>query len=51
MAVDSNLLVVGGFQGEIICKVLLLHKYSSTLQSWYFALVTNGMTYDILLGF
>jgi hypothetical protein len=32
MAVDSNLLVVGGFQGEVICKVLLLHNYSSTLQ-------------------
>jgi hypothetical protein len=31
MAVDSNLLVVGGFQGEIICKVFLLCKYSPTL--------------------
>jgi hypothetical protein len=26
MAVDSNLLVVGGFQGEVICKVFLLHN-------------------------
>lgn len=33
MAVDSNLLVVGGFQGELICKVFLLHKYSPTLWS------------------
>ena len=33
MAVDSNLLVVGGFQGELICKVFLLRKYSPTLWS------------------
>lgn len=33
MAVDSNLLVVGGFQGEVICKVFQLYKYSPNLLS------------------
>ena len=45
MAVDSNLLVVGGFQGEVIYKVFLLHKNSPTFA--VFGLVTHGMACDI----
>jgi hypothetical protein len=27
MTVDSDLLILGGFQGELICKVFSLQKY------------------------
>lgn len=52
MAMDSNLLVVGGFQGELICKVFLLHKYSPTLvysNSWQINL-TYCFWYLLALG-
>lgn len=34
LAVRDNLLIAGGFQGELICKVILLCKGITMLVSW-----------------